>query len=145
MKTEKFNLHKSKITNRIRPPRYFMTGFTLIEILIALAVIAIAVTALLTAITHSTVYARRVQDKIISQWIAMDALHSIQLGLVNFESGNQASRATTLLGQKWFWRAEIIKSPFPYEQKIQIKMSQRSSGRFLTVLEGFRKIDERQI
>lgn len=122
--------------------RRYIKGFTLIEILIALAVIAIAVSALLIAITQSTSYASRVEEKIISHWVAMNAVRSIQLGIVTFESGNKTSKATTFLGQKWYWRAELSQALLPKQEKIIIFASNKANGKFLPVLEAYRNHNE---
>ena len=57
-------------------------GFTLIEVLLALSVIAIALTALLKATAQNIQNTHRIKEKTISHWIAMQGVSMIQLDLV---------------------------------------------------------------
>ena len=55
-------------------------AFTLIEVLLALAVIAIALTALLKVTSQDVSYARRLKDKTLSHWVAKQGVSMVQLG-----------------------------------------------------------------
>jgi general secretion pathway protein I len=57
-------------------------GFTLIEVLIALVIIAIALTAVMRSITQSIRVTDHVKSKMAAHWAALNVLSEIQLGLI---------------------------------------------------------------
>ena len=79
-------------------------GFTLIEVLLALAIIAISLTALLKATSEDISITDRIKNKSISHWVAMQGVAAVQLGLIKIHLNQEATEVTTLLGQKWYWR-----------------------------------------
>lgn len=114
------------------------SGFTLVEVLLALAVIAIALTALLKATAQNIENTHRIKEKTISHWIAMQGVSMIQLNLVQVNQSQESTQATTMLGQRWYWRAKISDTPNIKIQKITISVSQKQSGPFREELIAFR-------
>lgn len=104
-------------------------GFTLIEVLLALAVISIALTALIKATGNDVIYMQRIKDKSISHWVAMQAVSMVQLGLVEIKR-QETSQVTTMLGQRWYWHAKLTATPIRSVQQITITLSQNQSGPF---------------
>ncbi|WP_269458321.1 GspI family T2SS minor pseudopilin variant LspI [Legionella waltersii] len=115
-------------------------GFTLIEVLLALAIIAIALTALLKATSQDVENTSRIKEKTISHWIAEQGVNMIQLGLMQPNQSQESTQATTMLGEKWFWRAAVHSTPIKRLQRIVISVSQNQSGPFREELIAFRYI-----
>lgn len=113
-------------------------GFTLIEVLLALAIIAIALTALLKTTATNIADTQRVKQKMVSHWVAMQGITMIQSGLLPMITNRQVSQVTTLLGQKWYWRAIVTPSLIPNVQQISIVVSARNTGPFGSQHIGFR-------
>ena len=113
-------------------------GFTLIEVLLALAVIAIALTALLKATAQSVAHTQQIKDKSISHWVAMQAVAAVQLGLVSPGFNQPVSEVTKMLGQRWYWRAKLTSTPVPSMQQISITVSEQQAGPFKDELIAFR-------
>lgn len=114
------------------------SGFTLIEVLLALAIIAIALTALLKATAQNIENTHRIKEKNISHWIAMQGVTMIQLGLVHVNQTQEATQSTTMLGQQWYWRAKISATPVKKMQQITISVSSQQAGPFREELIAFR-------
>lgn len=114
------------------------SGFTLIEVLLALAIIAIALTALLKATAQNIDNTHRLKEKSVSHWIAMQGVTMIQLGLVHINNGQESTQSTTMLGQQWYWRAKLSATPVKKMQQITISVSTRQSGPFREELVAFR-------
>lgn len=57
------------------------SGFTLIEALVAMAVLAVGAVSLLTATEGHAVRISAVTDRVIARWVADDALTQTRLGL----------------------------------------------------------------
>lgn len=113
-------------------------AFTLVEVLLALAVLAIALTALLRATSQSISHTDQIKTTTISHWVEMQAVTAIQLGLIFISPQQEISQVTTMLGQRWYWRAKIMHSPIKSTQKIVIQSSQNANGPFSNTLIAYR-------
>lgn len=114
-------------------------GFTLIEVLLAMAVIAIALTALLKSTAQTVSGTSRIKDKTISHWVAMQGVAMIQLGLLNGTNHQEISQATNMLGQRWYWRANIQPTAINHMQQINITVSRNQSGPYSDLLIAFKR------
>jgi general secretion pathway protein I len=114
------------------------SGFTLIEILLALAIIAIALTALLKAIAQNVDNTHRIKEKTISHWVAMQGVAMVQLGLLKVTQGQETTQDTTMLGQHWFWRVQVSNTPQKNMQLITLSVSTQKNGPFREELHAFR-------
>jgi general secretion pathway protein I len=114
------------------------TGFTLMEVLLALVIIAVALTALLKVTGQNISNTERVKEKTISHWIAMQAVTMIQLNLVQLNQSQESTQVTTMLNQKWYWRARVSSTAIKNTQKIIILVSTKSAGPFREELTAFR-------
>jgi general secretion pathway protein I len=129
---------KFSVMSRIKQLMPKQHGFTLIEVLLALAVIAIALTALLKATAQNIENTYRIKEKTISHWIAMQGVSMIQLKLVHVTPSQESTQVTTMLDQKWYWRAKISATPIKKMQQISISVSKNQSGPFYEELIAFR-------
>lgn len=121
-----------------KPLSKLTKGFTLIEVLLALAIIAIALTALLKASSEDISMTERIKNKTINHWIAMQGIAAIQMGLIKPNTNQDTTEVTTLFGQKWYWRATISSTPIKQVQQIKITVSHQQSGPYSDPLIGFR-------
>lgn len=113
-------------------------GFTLIEVLLAMAVIAIALTALLKATAQNVVNTQRIKDKVISHWIAMQGVAMVQLDVVEVRPNQEVTKITSLLGQRWYWRAKLSRTSIKALEQITITVSKNQAGPFQDPLIAFR-------
>jgi general secretion pathway protein I len=82
-------------------------GFTLIEVLVALAIVAIGMTAVLGTLTSSASTVIYMKDRTLAQWIALNHIAETRL------TGNVPSLGNTegdidYAGSKWHWRQETV-------------------------------------
>lgn len=90
------------------PPR----GFTLIEVLIALAVLAIGLIAVLGTAGTSTRLAAELRDRTLAHYVAMNALTELRLSAA-WTPGAKPSGETEMGGERWRWQAHISTTPDP--------------------------------
>jgi general secretion pathway protein I len=92
------------------PRRKTGRGFTLIEVLIALAVVALAVGALLGTITSAASNISYLRDKTLAEWVALNRLAEIRISQQMPDVGKRAGN-TVMAGMRWQWEQEVIELP----------------------------------
>ena len=113
-------------------------AFTLIEVLLALSVIAIALTALLLVMSQSIRGSEHVKHKTLAHLVAMQGLARVQLKLVPIQASQESTEKMTVFGNTWYWHAKSSSTSLSNLQRIEISVSQRESGPFGDPLIGFR-------
>jgi general secretion pathway protein I len=88
----------------VRRPEH---GFTLIEVLVALAIVAIGMAAVLSALTSSARTVLYMRDKTLAQWIALNHIAEQRLQAQMPQVGNTEGDID-YAGQKWHWRQETV-------------------------------------
>jgi len=95
-------------------------GFTLIEMLVALAVFSLAALALLNLSGESTRSAARVQARtlagVVAENIAVEAMVSARLPV------GETSGETMLAGQTWRWRRVVSGTEVPGMGRIDVRV-----------------------
>lgn len=82
-------------------------GFTLIEVMVAVGVIAIALPALLFSMMGEIDGAAYMRDKLLAQWVADNILEEQRIAnrLGGKVPEEDASGEEELGGRKWFWKS----------------------------------------
>jgi general secretion pathway protein I len=91
-------------------------GFTLVEVLVALSVVAIGLLAL---VSTSGYYARQsadLRDRAYAGWVASNQLAALRIEPGFPEPGTETGEST-LGGVRWSWR--VVVSPAPGEQDLR--------------------------
>lgn len=94
-------------------------GFTLLEVLIALAVLALGMTAVIGAAGSSTRLGSELRDRTFADWVAMNELTSIRLAKTAPGSGSLNGDAD-MAGEKWHWKATITTTADPNLLRIDV-------------------------
>ena len=80
----------------------FHNGFTLIEVLVALAILSIALTAIIKTTAQNIKDTRYLQDKQIATWIGTEALNEARAGFIKLpETPDHLDDEKKTLGQSW--------------------------------------------
>lgn len=79
-------------------------GMTLIEVLIALAILGIALTAILRATTLSLRHSFYLQQKTVATWAGLEILEQIEAGIREApQGGGTLHGESSQGGQSWSW------------------------------------------
>jgi general secretion pathway protein I len=98
-------------------------GFTLVEILVALAIVAIALTAGMRALTQATDSATALKARTLALWIAQNRLAAAQMespwpALGNYRGDTQQA------GASFVWQASVSTTPNPAFRRIEIVVAE---------------------
>lgn len=98
-------------------------GFTLLEVLVALLIIAIVLISLLRITGLQANQLQYLEQKNIAQWVALDTIARIQSGLIPLsQSGGNLQGEINQLNQKWYWQVNLSSTPDPKAVKAQINI-----------------------
>jgi general secretion pathway protein I len=113
-------------------------GFTLLEVLVATAVIAIALAAIIRLAAMSSSNLALLRDKTIAHWVAMNQIAELQAS-ETYPPIGRSSGEEEMAGREWHWSMEIQNTPDKDLRRVQIQVH-REEGRdapSITVLTGF--------
>ena len=98
-------------------------GLTLIEVLVALAIIAIALTAVIKATSQNIRGTGYLQKKTIALWVGEQAMNEARVGLLKTSSDSRNdSHLTNMLGMDLYWHAIQATTPNKRIKKITINV-----------------------
>lgn len=98
-----------------RQPR----GFTLLEVLVAVAVLAIALAAIISGGASYARAASDLRDKTLALWVAHNRLAEIELQPVWPQVGT-SSDDVQMGGIQWTWHAEVVGTQDPSLRRINV-------------------------
>jgi general secretion pathway protein I len=116
-------------------------AFTLIEVMVALAVVAVALPALLLTISQQLDGLRYLEDRSHAQWVAANRL--AELRLISQARGRLQtgliSGSEELVGREWYWWSEGEETAVPGFFRYEILVSDEEDGRMnpLYSLDGY--------
>ncbi len=81
-------------------------GFTLLEVLVALAILATAMGALIKGSSQSAATAGYLRDKSYAHWVAQNKVTELQLAQTWLSPGNSKG-SSMMAGEEWFWNIKV--------------------------------------
>jgi len=97
-------------------------GFTLIEVMVALTVLAVAFAAGYRALGQSTNNADLLKRRTLAQWVAANQLALLQLNPSSAESARGEQRQA---GIDFVWQVTLLSTPNPAFRKIDIDVADK--------------------
>ena len=111
--------HAAARSRPVRRPR----AFTLIEVLVALAVIAVALAAGMRALAQSADGATSLEWRTLALWVAQNRLAQAQLSDPSPAAGTTVGDETQA-GVRLAWRQTVTDTPNPAFRKIEITVTE---------------------
>jgi general secretion pathway protein I len=113
-------------------------GFTLIEVLVALAIVVIGMAAVLGALGSSADTVSYLRDKTFAQWVALNQIATLRIS-GQLQSTGHSDGDLDFAGRKWHWRQEVTATQVPGVVRIDVSVrpadikTAEDSGWFTTV------------
>jgi len=101
------------------------SGFTLVEVMVALAIVAIALPALLLALSRQSDDTAYLRDKTIAQMVAANKLAELRLVIAstrNLQAG-RSNGVETMVQRDWHWWVETVATPVANFFRIEIRVA----------------------
>ena len=118
-------------------------AFTLLEVLVALAIFALAAASVLTASARSLQTAAQLEAKTLAMWVADNRLSELQLAETPPADGRDQGQLE-FAGRRWLWQSEIQPTSEPAMRRVTLWVAAEQRGasgdlreRALVSLSGF--------
>jgi general secretion pathway protein I len=96
-------------------------------VLIALAIVGIAMTAIIKATSQNIRSTAYLQNKMIAMWVGQQAMNEVRAGIIQVSSSDSRKQTTTMFDQQWEWVATQEETPNQLIKKIMIKVFKDSN------------------
>lgn len=111
-------------------------GFTLIEVIVALIVVALGMLGVIQAVSQTASNSGYLRDKTIAHWVAMNRLTETRLQK-NAPAVDKTSDEVEMAGRKWKWTMNVTQTQVETLRRIDINVrpaeaSENSSMAFVT-------------
>jgi len=84
-------------------------GFTLIEVMLAMAIFSIAGIALLSVADNNFRNLSHLENKVLANWVASNQLVAVTLDKT-WPPKNNKKGTLEMAGQEWFWLQKVVKT-----------------------------------
>ena len=94
---------------RCSPTRQRATGFTLIEVMVALSIFALAGTAILKAASEHLSSIGQIESVTFANWVASNRLNQLQLE-TTWPPKNNVKGNMEMADRTWYWKQTVTKT-----------------------------------
>lgn len=112
------------------------SGFTLLEMLVALLILAVALSAAFRALGATTVSASSLQSHLLGDWVAANRLAELR-AIAAWPDVGGGEGQVTQGGRLFRWREEIKPTPNPLFRRVDISVFDEDGVNAVSRLSGF--------
>ena len=118
-------------------------GFTLLEVMVALTIVAIALSAMIVATGKDASDTAYLRDRSFAHWVAMNQINQM-LGSREFPNPGRHDGSESLAGQEWFFDMDVERTQIAAIRRVDIKVRREESrsAPVLAQLSGFYEVIE---
>ncbi|MGA0707781.1 MAG: type II secretion system minor pseudopilin GspI, partial [Steroidobacteraceae bacterium] len=112
-------------------------GFTLIEVVVAMAVVALGLLAVFRVVSDTVNNTAHLRDRTFAEWIADNQLTEIRLRGA-LPSVGTASGTVEYAGREWAWESTVSETPVPdlVRVDVEVRLSDSNGEGSLSRLSG---------
>ncbi len=102
-------------------------GFTLLEVMVALAILALVLGAIISAGGSSANHLGMLREKTLASWVAQNKINELLLAPEWPEAGSK-NGASELAGWEWYWETRISKTSDPDLRRLEVAVRTRQDA-----------------
>ncbi len=102
-------------------------GFTLIEVVVAVAVISIGLAATIKTVSTVTKNTAHLNERIVATWVAQNAMAAYELDLED-DASKETSGSEEMAGVEWYWEKIIEDTEDPDIKRVEIEVRRDSKS-----------------
>jgi general secretion pathway protein I len=95
----------------------YQNGFTLLEVLVALVILALTMSGLVTSVGEGAHNQNAIEERTFAQWVALNQIAKMQLSKSTVTPGN-SDGIWEMAGRQWEWQQHIEKTSDPFVYRI---------------------------
>lgn len=103
-------------------------GFTLLEVLVAVAIVAIALAAVMTEVSQNLKNTVKLRDKTLAQWVAMNKIVELQVSGQWPAAGEQRGEVE-MAQRQWYWLVRISTTDDKDIRRLDVEVSVRRDAK----------------
>jgi general secretion pathway protein I len=96
-------------------------GFTLIEVLVALAIVTVGMAAVLATLSSSAGTISYLRDKTFANWVALNQIAQVRIS-GQLPSPGKTDGDTDFAGRKWHWHQEVATTQVPGMVRMEVSV-----------------------
>lgn len=113
------------------------SGFTLLEVLVAMAIVAFGIIAAFNGIIQMAHSTARLRERAMGDWIAMNQISEIRLS-GDFPDVSEFDGSVDFAGRPWRWEAKVSETGVSDLRRIDMSVSfEETPDDVVTILTGF--------
>jgi general secretion pathway protein I len=112
-----FKLRPLGVTKAIKQKS--IQGFTLLEVIVALAVIAFSLAAAASAVSGNARNASGLQQRTYAHWVAMNKMTELHVGK-KWPAIRTTTGSSLMARHEWFWAVRTSKTPNPLIRRVDV-------------------------
>ena len=112
-------------------------GFTLIEVLIALAILCTALVTIIRATSQNIRDNFYLQTKTIANWVGTEVINEVRAGQLKLPEGDGMEKETTVLNRQWSWNGSIVATPNAHIKEIRVIVFEEPTHHKLAQLQSY--------
>lgn len=96
-------------------------GFTLIEVLVALVIVAVGMAAVMSALTSSADVLQSLRERTFAQWVALNRIATLRLSAQVPASGD-SDGDVDFANRRWHYRQQVVSTQVPGTVRIDVSV-----------------------
>ncbi len=121
----------------MKSPAARVAGFTLLEVLAALAVAAVGILAVSRTLSSSIAVADGVEARTVAYWVAGNEMAELRISRL-WPSPGETRRPVTMGGRRWTALRRIVETPDPDVYRVEVSVvSGDGDGAALATVNGY--------